>query len=203
VEPGFLSVEGKTKDKRSLTESLPKGSTVFLAAPPQVVDKETLPPARYTQATLLTAMETCGRQVPETKLRNALVAGIGTASTRASTIEKLIRQKWIAQRGAQLEASSEAITFIRQLRGSLDMKELSTVELTGNWECQLKKIEEGIAKKGPADKGIKQVVERMVATAARIKSEAGKDARTLNQVCAKKRQVAKIGKSAKVLSKTH
>ena len=101
-----------------------QGTKVFLKKKLRVEEKETKPPSRYTQASLLTAMETCGktvsrqqkvrlssRKVSEADLQLVMGAGIGTSATRANIIDKLLKQEWMA---GDLESSLCHI-FHRQL----------------------------------------------------------------------------------------
>ncbi|CAE7219236.1 topB [Symbiodinium natans] len=182
VDAGFLLLQGRKPGRQGLARPLPKGTSVVLVKAPKVVDKETQPPQRYTQASLLTAMETCSKAVADGQLKQALTAGIGTSATRAAIIEKLIWQKWITHASAAastgkiekgaLMASNQAVKFIADLRGLLKMPELSTVELTGEWELRLKQIQDGLAKPGPANKEIYAAVERIVASACSRRAKA-------------------------------
>lgn len=162
LDPGYLAAEGKKADRKELPAPLPKGTIVYLHEKPKVESKATKPPARFTKASLLKAMETCYNLVSK-DLREAMKGGIGTAATRADIIDKLCLQKWLdEQSNKTLVATPEAIQLVDRMRTQPLMRELSTVELTGQWELRLKQIEEGRANKKRYDAELKSAVERIV-----------------------------------------
>jgi DNA topoisomerase III len=102
--------------------------------------KETQPPRRYTEASLLSAMETAGKEIDDAELREAMKeSGIGTPATRAATIELLLGREYIERDGRALVATEKGIQVIRLL-GS---HPLTSPELTGDWERRLANIEHG------------------------------------------------------------
>lgn len=103
---------------------------------------KTSPPARYTEATLLTAMENPASQVEDGRLRDALktAGGLGTPATRADIIEKLFNSFYIERRGREIFPTSKG----RQLIGIVP-PDLKSAELTAKWEQQLSLIAEGKA----------------------------------------------------------
>lgn len=103
---------------------------------------KTSPPARYTEATLLTAMENPASQVEDGRLREALktAGGLGTPATRADIIEKLFNSFYIERRGREIFPTSKG----RQLIGIVP-PDLKSAELTAKWEQQLSLIAEGKA----------------------------------------------------------
>lgn len=102
--------------------------------------KETKPPRRYTDASLLAAMETAGKLVEEDELREAMKeSGIGTPATRAAIIERLIQVGYIERDGRALVATEKGCSVVRLL----DSHALTSPELTGSWEHRLGKIERG------------------------------------------------------------
>ena len=102
--------------------------------------KETKPPPRYTEATLLSAMETAGKLIDDEELREAMKdAGLGTPATRAETIETLIRREYIERAGRDLQATPKGIQVITML----EEHKLTSPELTGDWEKRLSDIEHG------------------------------------------------------------
>jgi len=104
---------------------------------------QTKPPARFTEATLLSAMEGAGKLVEDEELREAMSAkGLGTPATRAAIIEGLIYEQYIARMGRELQATAKGVSLITLLRG-LGINELCSPELTGNWEFKLKQMERG------------------------------------------------------------
>ncbi len=104
---------------------------------------QTKPPPRYTEATLLSAMEGAGKLVEDEELREAMSQkGLGTPATRAAIIEGLIYEKYILRNLRELQPTAKAFSLITLLRG-LGIPELSSPELTGDWEFKLKQMERG------------------------------------------------------------
>jgi DNA topoisomerase III len=102
--------------------------------------KETQPPRRFTDASLLAAMETAGREVEDPELREAMKdSGIGTPATRASIIERLVDVGYVEREGRAFVATDKGIQVIRLLNGH----PLTSPELTGSWEKRLGLIEHG------------------------------------------------------------
>ena len=103
----------------------------------------TKPPPRYNEATLLSAMEGAGKLVDDEELREAMSErGLGTPATRAAIIEGLINESYLRREGRDLIPTAKARQLITLLNG-LDVKELTSPELTGEWEHKLKQIEQG------------------------------------------------------------
>ena len=129
-------------DDDELRQSLPKvdegeSGTCEKA---EVLEKQTKPPPRYSEASLLKDMETAGKQIEDEELRDAMKeAGLGTPATRAETIEKLIRVGYIERLGKQLRATSKG----RQAIALLGDHALTSAQLTGSWEKRLSDIERG------------------------------------------------------------
>jgi DNA topoisomerase-3 len=102
--------------------------------------KETQPPRRYTEASLLAAMESAGKDIEDEELREAMKdSGIGTPATRAATIELLLGREYIEREGRALHATEKGIQVIRLL----GQHPLTSAELTGDWEHRLGLIERG------------------------------------------------------------
>ncbi|MEZ5080113.1 MAG: DNA topoisomerase 3 [Thermoleophilia bacterium] len=102
--------------------------------------KQTKPPARYSEGTLLRAMETAGKLVDDDEAAEAMKdAGLGTPATRAATIERLIDAEYVERDGRQLRATEKAIGLITMLGDHV----LTKPELTGQWEQRLLHIERG------------------------------------------------------------
>jgi DNA topoisomerase-3 len=102
--------------------------------------KETQPPRRYTEASLLAAMETAGKDIEDVELREAMKdSGIGTPATRASIIERLIDVGYIEREGRALLATEKGVQVIRLLGAH----PLTSAGLTGDWERRLRLIEQG------------------------------------------------------------
>jgi DNA topoisomerase-3 len=104
---------------------------------------QTKPPPRYTEATLLSAMEGAGKLVEDDELRAAMEAkGLGTPATRAAIIEGLIREEYVNRDGRELVPTPKAFSLLFALH-MLHIVELASPELTGEWEHKLKLIEAG------------------------------------------------------------
>ena len=102
--------------------------------------KETKPPPRYTEATLLSGMETAGKLVDDEELREAMKErGLGTPATRAEIIETLIRREYIERAGKDLQPTPKGMSVVNML----EEHPITSAELTGDWEKQLSDIEHG------------------------------------------------------------
>ena len=109
----------------------------------EAIHDQTKPPAPYTEATLLTAMETAGKLVDDEELAYAMKErGLGTPATRAAIIEGLITQEYIARDGKDLVATRRGMDLI-DLLSKIGLSTLSSPELTGEWEYRLKQMEGG------------------------------------------------------------
>ena len=138
VSPGWLAVYGKESDSDETPSLAPvkPGETVKTSAI-EVKDNVTKPPARYSEATLLSAMEGAGKLVDDDELREAMSEkGLGTPATRAAIIEGLIYEDYIHRNGRELQATAKAFSLMELLNG-LGIPELTKPELTGDWEFQL------------------------------------------------------------------
>src|SRR6185437_16818109 len=101
----------------------------------------TKPPARYSEATLLSAMEGAGKLIDDDELREAMSEkGLGTPATRAATIEGLIYEDYVHRNGRELQATAKAFSLMELLHG-LGIPELTKPELTGDWEFQLRQVQ--------------------------------------------------------------
>src|SRR5947208_725963 len=119
--------------------TLQQGQAVKCTAA-EVEAKETRPPPRYTEATLLSAMEPAGKLIDDEELREAMKeSGLGTPATRAETIETLIRRANIERGGKDLMPTPKGLQVITML----EEHPLTSPELTGNWEKRLTDIEHG------------------------------------------------------------
>ena len=145
VKPGWLAVYGRDQaNKEDAGHLVPvaEGESVS-ASEVNVEAKATRPPARYTEATLLSAMEHAGKRVDDEELREAMSEkGLGTPATRASIIEELIRHKYMVREMRELIPTAQAFSLITLLM-ALEVDALSKPELTGDWEFKLKEIERG------------------------------------------------------------
>jgi len=143
VKPGWLEIYGRQAQggDDSLVAVTPDESVEAKKVECQA--SQTRPPARFTEATLLSAMEGAGKLIEDEELREAMSAkGLGTPATRASIIEGLIHLKYLVRQGKELQPTAKAFSLIILLRG-LGIPELSAPELTGDWEYKLKQMEMG------------------------------------------------------------
>ena len=152
VKPGWLAIYGKeAADEVSDAKEGDKGQNLVAVAPGEQVGVsgveskplKTRPPARYSEATLLGAMEGAGKMVDDDELREAMQEkGLGTPATRAAIIEGLINEKYILRDGREMIPTAKAFQLMTLLRG-LGVEELSKPELTGEWEYKLSQMEHG------------------------------------------------------------
>ncbi len=142
VNPGWLAIYGR--------EGVADATLVPVKPGEQVLTNEielqalaTKPPARYTEATLLSAMEGAGKLIEDDELREAMAEkGLGTPATRAAIIEGLIAENYLVREGRDLVPTTKAFQLLTLLRG-LGVAELTAPELTGEWEYKLSQIERG------------------------------------------------------------
>jgi DNA topoisomerase-3 len=134
----------------------------------EVEAKETKPPPRYTEATLLSAMETAGKLIDDEELREAMKeSGLGTPATRAETIEVLIRREYIERVGRDLQPTPKGLQVIAML----EEHKLTSPELTGDWEHQLSEIEHGRGDRKKFIKGIAGFTDEIVKQIAALDKE--------------------------------
>jgi DNA topoisomerase III len=149
LEAGWRSVYGqevaspdKPEDDSGGDQLLPKlelGEDVDVRRV-ESLRKETQPPRRFSEASLLGAMETAGKDIDDVELREAMKdSGLGTPATRASIIERLITVNYIEREGRALHATEKGVQVIRLL----GEHELTSAELTGQWERRLELIAQG------------------------------------------------------------
>ncbi len=162
VKPGWLAVYGK--------EVQEDDANLVAVGPGEMVRTEnvavnplkTKPPARYTEATLLSAMEGAGKLIDDDELREAMAEkGLGTPATRAAIIEGLILEKYMHREGRELVPSAKAFQLMTLLRG-LGVEDLTKPELTGNWEHQLAEMEKGRLEREAFMAEIAAMAERIV-----------------------------------------
>jgi DNA topoisomerase-3 len=169
---GWLAVYGKeaqTDDTPTLAAVQPNETVQTTNV--EVIAEKTKPPARFTEATLLSAMEGAGKLVEDEELREAMrEKGLGTPATRAQIIEGLIYEKYVLRQGRELQPTAKAFSLITLLRG-LEIPELSSPELTGNWEFKLLSMARGQMKRPDFMKEIADVTREIVAKAKRHESD--------------------------------
>ena len=171
VKPGWLAIYGKEAAAEVAdAKEGDKGQNLVPVQPQEKVQGDpvdtkalkTKPPARYTEATLLGAMEGAGKTVEDDELREAMQEkGLGTPATRSSIIEGLIAEKYMLREGRELVPTAKAFQLMTLLRG-LGVEELSKAELTGEWEYKLALMEQGKLKRETFMAEIAAMTERLV-----------------------------------------
>jgi DNA topoisomerase III len=161
--PGWLAVYGRSvgEEKEILPAIKPDEKVGVLEVDAQA--NQTKPPPRYTEATLLSAMEGAGKLVEDDDLRAAMEAkGLGTPATRAAIIEGLIHEGYVHREGRELVPTPKAFSLLFALH-MMSIPELASPELTGEWEHKLKLIELGKFSRAEFMKHIAELVKKMVA----------------------------------------
>ncbi len=165
VKPGWLAVYGKDVDDEDANLVPVQPNEVVRTESVDVKALQTKPPARYTEATLLSAMEGAGKLIDDDELREAMAEkGLGTPATRAATIEGLINEKYMLREGRELIPTAKAFQLMTLLRG-LEVEDLTRPELTGDWESKLAQMEKGKLKREQFMAEIAAMTEKMVAKA--------------------------------------
>ncbi|GAB3365148.1 MULTISPECIES: DNA topoisomerase III [Giesbergeria] len=171
VKPGWLAIYGKDAasevqdakegDKgQNLVPVQPGEQPLAQQADPKAL--KTRPPARYSEATLLGAMESAGKQVEDETMREAMrEKGLGTPATRAAIIEGLLTEKYMLREGREMIPTAKAFQLMTLLRG-LGVQELSRADLTGEWEYKLAQMEKGQLSRDSFMTEIATMTERMV-----------------------------------------
>src|SRR5690606_6393975 len=171
VRPGWLAIYGKEAaaeteggkdgDKGQPLVAVRPGERP-LAESADAKGFKTKPPARYSEATLLGAMESAGKQVEDEELRSAMQEkGLGTPATRAAIIEGLLSEKYMLREGRELIPTAKAFQLMTLLRG-LGVHELSRAELTGEWEYKLAQMERGELPRDTFMQQIQAMTEKIV-----------------------------------------
>ncbi len=157
IDPGFKRIETLSEDEEEETpgelnlSACVEGAEVHVE---KVVKKQgfTQPPGRYTEGTLLTAMESPGKFIEDGELKASIArGGLGTPATRAEIIEKLISSYYIERKGKELHPTARGIELL-----ALVPEPLKSPILTAEWEQRLSKIALGEEKPGPFSQGIRK-----------------------------------------------
>ena len=173
VNAGWLAVYGKEAAESDDTPSLVpvKPNETVKTEKIEVEANVTKPPARYSEATLLGAMESAGKLIEDEELREAMSEkGLGTPATRATIIEGLIWEKYITRNGRELQPMAKAFSLITLLRG-LAIPQLCSPELTGEWEFKLNLMARGKLKRDEFMKEIADATRDIVAKAKSHESD--------------------------------
>ena len=184
VEPGWLAVYGRqaevTEASAAAGESSGKAIVPIQAGEParteamEVKESETKPPPRFTEATLLSAMEGAGKLVDDEELREAMSErGLGTPATRAQIIEGLLAEGYLTRQGRDLIVTAKGISLITLLR-DLRAETLTKPELTGEWEFKLKQMERGELSRAEFMREIRELTTDVV---EKVRNGMGKEVR--------------------------
>ncbi|MFN9774593.1 MAG: DNA topoisomerase III [Burkholderiales bacterium] len=207
VNAGWLAIYGReavveTKAAAGKDKDAEEASSGTLVAvePDEVVRTDaiealalaTRPPARFNEATLLSAMEGAGKLVDDEDLREAMgTKGLGTPATRAQVIEGLINESYLIREGRDLIPTAKAFQLLTLLRG-LGVAELTMPELTGEWEYKLSQMERGQLDRDAFMREIAEMTEHIVARAKGYgPTDVPGDYATLKEPCPKCGGVAK------------
>ncbi len=172
VSPGWLAIYGKEAADEDSPSLVPvtAGETVDTLEI-EARSETTRPPARFNEATLLSAMEGAGKLVDDEELREAMKErGLGTPATRAGIIEKLILEEYVVREGRDLRPTPKAFSLITLLKG-LDIAELCSPELTGEWEFKLSQMEHGHLARPDFMEEIAAMTRNLVERAKRYESD--------------------------------
>jgi DNA topoisomerase-3 len=171
VKPGWLAIYGKeAANEVEDAKEGDKGQPLVAVKPGEqprtdhadVKGLKTKPPARYSEATLLGAMESAGKQIDDDELREAMQEkGLGTPATRAAIIEGLITEKYMLREGRELIPTAKAFQLMTLLRG-LQVEELCRADLTGEWEYKLSQMEKGQLSREAFMQQIQAMTEKLV-----------------------------------------
>lgn len=172
--PGWLEVYGKAEAAKDsltpLSEADRTGDSAESGAPlhrakvdaVELLEEQTKPPPRYTEATLLSAMEGAGKLVTDEELAEAMKEkGLGTPATRASIIDHLVNEAYVERLGRDLAPTGKAEMLIDFLL-ALKAEALTSPSLTGEWEYRLRQIEQGNLSREDFMKGIADMTASIV-----------------------------------------
>jgi DNA topoisomerase III len=166
IDPGWLAVYGKqaageneqtlcpvAKGEKAKTEKI------------EITESQTKPPARFTEGTLLSAMEAAGKLIEDEELREAMSQrGLGTPATRAQIIEGLLLDGYVNRQGRDLIVTQKGLSLINLLRG-IGIQALTSPEMTGDWEFKLKQMEHDAMPRPEFMNGIRSFAAEIVAKA--------------------------------------
>ncbi len=172
VSPGWLAVYGKEArgEDDPMLAAVRDGEKVATETI-KVVGSQTRPPARFSEATLLSAMEGAGKLIEDDELREAMrEKGLGTPATRAQIIEGLIQEKYVLREGRELQPTAKAFSLMTLLHG-LGVPELFSPELTAEWEFKLAQMEHGKLRREQFMREIVKMTKHIVAQAKNFESD--------------------------------
>src|SRR5207302_1978994 len=171
VSAGWLAVYGREALGDEPTRVPIKRNESVATEKIDVVALTTRPPPRFTEATLLSAMEGAGKLIEDEELREAMrEKGLGTPATRAQIIEGLLTEKYILREAKELIPTAKAFSLITLLRG-LGVPELFSPELTAEWEFKLAQMEHGKLPRADFMREIVAMTEHIVGQAKQQESD--------------------------------
>jgi DNA topoisomerase-3 len=155
-DPGWLMVYGKEEQQEDVRVPAVMDQETAQTIEINVLSLVTRPPARFTEATLLTAMETAGKLLEDEELREAMKErGLGTPATRAAIIESLLAEAYLRREGRELIATAKGLALIELLHG-IHVEALTSPAMTGEWEHKLRLMEQGQL---PREKFMSEIVD--------------------------------------------
>ena len=166
IDPGWLAVYGKQAAGEGEQTLCPvaKGESAETRNV-EITENQTKPPARFSEGTLLSAMEGAGKLVEDEELREAMSQrGLGTPATRAQIIEGLLLDGYLNRQGRDLIVTQKGLSLINLLRG-IGIQALTSPEMTGEWEFKLKQMERGGMPRPEFMQGIRRFAEDIVTKA--------------------------------------
>ncbi|MSQ58067.1 MAG: DNA topoisomerase III [Betaproteobacteria bacterium] len=171
VMPGWLEIYGKEVQGEDANLVEVKKNEAALTQAIEASGLQTRPPARYSEATLLSAMEGAGKLIEDDELREAMAQkGLGTPATRAAIIEGLITERYLLREGRELIPTAKAFQLMTLLHG-LGVAELTQPVLTGEWEYKLAQMERGKLKRETFMKEIAAIAAQIVKRAKEYDSD--------------------------------
>jgi DNA topoisomerase III len=167
TDPGWMAVYGKLAEPADGEKTLCPVARDEAARTAAIEIRASLtkPPARFTEATLLSAMEGAGKLVDDEELREAMSQrGLGTPATRAQVIEGLLLDGYLLRQGRDLVVTQKGLSLVNLLRG-IGIEALTSPEMTGEWEYKLKRMERGEIPRDHFMKDIREFTGDIVAKA--------------------------------------
>jgi DNA topoisomerase-3 len=162
---GWLAVYGRTTiddDAKALPALTPPDNSQAKTVSAELHTETTKPPPRYTEATLLTAMEGAGKLVEDEDLAEAMKErGLGTPATRADVIDGLINQKYLERNQRELVPTPKAESLL-QFLAAVEADALTKPDMTGEWEYKLRQMEHGKFRRDDFMAEIVDVTKRIV-----------------------------------------
>jgi DNA topoisomerase-3 len=160
--PGWLAIYGKLQQEENANLPSVDANEKVNVVEVKATANQTKPPPRYSEATLLSAMEGAGKLVEDDELREAMEAkGLGTPATRAAVIEGLLYEGYIHRNGRELVPTPKAFSLLLALK-HFGVTEITSPELTGDWEYKLKQMEVGKLPREEFMEHIEQVTRDLV-----------------------------------------